>query len=216
MTKDWVVAALLRIYPAAWRREYGVELTGILLGRPLGPREIADVAWNGVWQRTRTAEPSSVLGLASMLLMLTGFVVPGGSYSGAWKALLRPSWRMFPTVNVTFMASEFYVLLLVVCGCWTYLRNGGKVTQSGLAAMRMSVIAGIPIMLIAVLLMSGFLDMAFLDARGVATIRPSALAILIAPLSRLPEAWIWGSIGGQLGKWIVRQRQTSGLPATRP
>ena len=54
MTKDWVVVALLRIYPAAWRREYGVELKGILLGRPLGTREIADVAWNGVWQRARS------------------------------------------------------------------------------------------------------------------------------------------------------------------
>ena len=32
MTKDWLIAALLRIYPAAWRREYGVELTDILQG----------------------------------------------------------------------------------------------------------------------------------------------------------------------------------------
>jgi hypothetical protein len=216
MTKNWVVAALLRIYPAAWRREYGAELAGILLGRPLRPREMADVACNGVWQRTRAAEPSTILGLCSMLLMLTGLVVPGGSYSGAWRALLQPSWRILPTVNVTFMASEFYVLLLVACGSWTYLRRGGRVTRSGLAAMRMSVIAGIPIVLIAVLLMSGFLDLAFVDARGAATIRPSAFAILTAPLFRLPEAWIWGCIGGQLGKGIVRHRQTSGLGATRP
>ena len=206
-TKAWIVAALLRIYPAAWRRGYGAELTGLLLGRPLGPGEIADVAWNGVWLRARAAEPSTILGLASMLLMLSGFVMPGGS--GAWSALLQPSWRMFPTVNVTFMASEFYVLLLTACGCWTYLRHGGKATRSGLAAMRMSLIAGIPIMLIAVLLMSGFLDMAFLDPRGAATIRPSALAILVAPLSRLPEAWIWGSIGGCVGKGIARQRRAS-------
>ncbi len=205
--KNRIVAALLRIYPTAWRHEYGAELTGILLGRPLGPREIADVAWNGVWQRARAAEPSTILGLASTLLMLTGFVMPGGRYSGAWSALLQPSWRMFPTVNVTFMASEFYVLLLVACGCWTYLRHGGKATRSGLAAMRMSLIAGIPIMLIAALLMSGFLDMAFLNPRGAATIRPSALAMLVAPLSRLPEAWIWGSIGSFIGKCIARQRK---------
>jgi hypothetical protein len=55
--------------------------------------------------------------------------------------------------------------------------------------------------------MAGFLDMAFLDSHGRATIRPSALAILIAPLSRLPEAWIWGSIGGLIGKSIARRRQ---------
>jgi hypothetical protein len=207
MTKDWLIAALLRVYPAAWRREYGVELTAILQGRPLGLRVMADVLWNGLWQRGRAAEPSTILGLASILLMLTGLVVPGGSYTGAWRALLRPSWRVFPTVNVTFMASELYALLLVACGCWTYLRHGGKVTKSGFAAMRMSVIAGIPIMLIAVLLLSGFLDLAFLDTRGAATIRPSALAILVAPLSRLPEAWIWGSIGGLLGQSIARRRQ---------
>ena len=205
--KDRIVAALLRLYPAAWRREYGAELTGILMARPLAPRVIADVAWNGFWQRGRAAEPSTILGLASMFVMLTGFVIPGGSYGGAWGALLRPSWRLFPTVNVTFMASEFYALLLVGCGCWTYVRHGGRVTRSGVAAMRMSLIAGVPIMLMALLVMSGFLDMAFLDTHGAATIRPSALAILVAPLSRVPEAWIWGSIGGFVGKCVVRRGQ---------
>jgi hypothetical protein len=208
MTKDWLVATLLHLYPAAWRREYGVELTSILLERPLGPRVVADVAWNGLRQRARAAEPSTILGLASTLLMLTGFVVPGGSYSGVGRTLLEPSWRLFPTVNVTFMASEAYALLLVACGCWSYLRHGGKVTRSGLAAMRMSVIAGIPIMLLAVLVMSGFLDVRLLDALGAATIRPSALSILIAPLTRVPEAWIWGSIGGFVGKCIARRRRS--------
>jgi hypothetical protein len=207
MTKDRLIAALLRIYPAAWRREYGVELTVILQRRPLDLRVMIDVLWSGLRLRVRAAEPSTTLGLASMLLTLTGFIVPGGSYSGAWRALLRPSWRLFPTINVTFMASEAYVLLLVACGCWSYLRHGGKVTGSGLAAMGMSLIAGIPIMLIAVLLMAGFLDLAFLDSQGGATIRPSALAILLAPLARVPEAWIWGSIGGLLGKRIARERQ---------
>jgi small-conductance mechanosensitive channel len=206
-TKQRIVSALLRLYPAAWRSEYGPELTEILQTRPLRAGVIGDVAWNGLRLRARAAEPSTILGLASMLLMLTGFVTPGGSYSGAWSALLRPSWRMFPTVNVTFMASEFYVLLLVACGCWTYLRHGGRV-KSGREAMKMSVIAGIPIMLVAVLLMFGFLNVALLDTGG-ATIRPSALSILIAPLTRLPEAWIWGSIGGFVGKCIARQRKTT-------
>jgi hypothetical protein len=210
MTREkWIVAALVRLYPAAWRAEYGLELTDILLARPLGPRVIADAAWNGLRQRGRAAEPSTILGWASTLLMLTGFIMPGGSYSGAWNALLQPSWKVFPTVNVTFMASEAYVLLLVACGCWTRLRYGGKPARAGRAAMRMSVIAGIPIMLIAVLVMSGFVDMAFLDPRGAATIRPSAFAILVAPLSRLPEAWIWGSIGGFVGRQIARRRRST-------
>lgn len=206
MTKDRIVAALLRLYPLGWRREYGVELSGILMARPLGPRVIADIALNGLWQRGRAAEPSTILGVASTLLMLTGFVMPGGGSSGVWGTLLRPSWRLFPTVNVTFMASEIYALLLVGCGCWTYLRHGSTAKRCGVAAMRMSVIAGIPIMFIALLVMSGFVGLAVLDARGAATIRPSALAILVAPLTRLPEAWIWGALGGQLGKWVSRQR----------
>ena len=70
MTKDWLIAALLRIYPAAWRREYGAELTAILQGRPLGLRVMTDVLWNGLRLRVRAAEPSTILGLASMLFML--------------------------------------------------------------------------------------------------------------------------------------------------
>ena len=136
MTKDWLIAALLRIYPAAWRREYGEELTAILLDRPLGPRVMADVGWNGLWQRGRAAEPSTILGLVSMFATLAGLVVSG--------VVLRPSSMTFPTVRVTLLTAEFYVLLIVGCGCWTYLRHGDKVTRSGVAAMRMSLIAGIP------------------------------------------------------------------------
>jgi hypothetical protein len=38
-----VVTALLRLYPAAWRNEYGAELTDILLTGPLSARVIGDV-----------------------------------------------------------------------------------------------------------------------------------------------------------------------------
>ena len=112
MTKDWLIAALLRIYPAAWRGEYGEELTGILLERPLTPRAVADVAWNGLWQRGRAAEPSTILGLASMCpRTLVGIVVRG--------VVLRQSSMTFPTVRVVLLTAEFYVVLIVGCGCWT-------------------------------------------------------------------------------------------------
>jgi hypothetical protein len=38
MTKEQVVAALVRLYPAAWRREYGEELTEILHHSPAAAR----------------------------------------------------------------------------------------------------------------------------------------------------------------------------------
>jgi hypothetical protein len=200
MNRDRMVAALLGLYPAAWRREYGAELTGILMARPLGPRVIADVAANGLWQRGRAAEPSTILGLAAMLLVLSSFVRNGVSYGRTWTAWLGPSPRTFPPVMA--LASGLFVFLLVVCGCWTHLRHGTTASRSGLATMRMGLIAGIPIMLAGAFLMSGLVELRFV---GPALPPPAPWAVLIAPLARLPEFWIWGAFGGQLGKWIVRR-----------
>jgi hypothetical protein len=33
---------------------------------------------------------------------------------------------------------------------------------------------------------------------------PPALSIAIAPLFRLPEAWLWGAIGAPVGRWLSR------------
>jgi hypothetical protein len=60
--------------------------------------------------------------------------------------------------------------------------------------------------LAAVLLMSGLLELTRVDPR---LPLPAPWAVLIAPLARLPEFWIWGAIGGQLGKWIARERRTA-------
>jgi hypothetical protein len=207
-TKQWIVSALLRLYPAAWRSEYGSELADVLQTRPLRVGVIIDVAWNGLWLRARAAEPSTILGLAAMFLILTSFAVTGVGYGRTWTALLQPSPRTFPPVMA--MASRLFVFLLVVCGCWTHLRHGGTARRSGLAAMRMGFIAGIPIMLAAGLMMSGFLELTLVGRLS----PPPLWAILIAPLARLPEFWIWGTVGGQLGKWIARERQRAA--AIRP
>jgi hypothetical protein len=201
MTKDWVVATLLRIYPAAWRREYGDELIAILQERPLGARVIADVAWNGILLRVRAAEPSTILGVASMLIILAGFVLTGGAYGH--DAMLRPSSMTFPTVTVAFLDSNVYAFLLIGCGCWTYLRHGETAKRAGVAAMKMSLIAGMPIMVGALLMTTAILD---LSVPAAPLHPPSAWAMLVAPLARLPGSWIWGAVGGQLGKWIARRR----------
>jgi hypothetical protein len=197
-----VIAALLRLYPAAWRREYGAELTGILTERALSPRVIADVALHGLWQRARASEPSAILGLAAMLFILSRFMVTGVSYGRTWTVLLGPSPRTFPPVMA--LASGFFVFLLVVCGSWTHLRHGCTARRSGLAAMRMGFIAGIPITIAGALLMFGVVELRFTES---ALPPPAPWAVLIAPLARLPEFWIWGAFGGQLGKWIARPRR---------
>lgn len=72
--KHEIVTALVRLYPLAWRNEYGPELTDILLSRPLSAHVIGDVLWNSVRQRARAPEPSTVAGLAMMLAVLDGIM----------------------------------------------------------------------------------------------------------------------------------------------
>ena len=199
--RQWIVAALLRLYPAAWRSEYGSELTDVLLARPLGARVMGDVLWNGFRQRGRAAEPSTILGLISMVVVLAGFVLGGGSY-GRDGTALQSTWKILPTVAVTFLAAGLFALLQIICGCWTHLRHRGKVHRSGLAAMRTCLIGGIPFLLAALLMMFGVLD---LRVPGTSLQLLSPAAMVIAPLSRLPDAWIWGALGGLLGKRIARR-----------
>jgi hypothetical protein len=209
IAKQWIVSALLRLYPAAWRAEYGSELTDILQTRPLGPSVIRDVAWNGLRQRGRDAEPSTLLGLTAMLVILTSFAVNGVSFGSTWTAWLQPSPRTFPPVMA--LASGLFVWLLIACGCWTHLEYGGTARRAGVAAMKMGLIAGIPIILAGVLMMAGLVKLTFVGPR---VPPPPAWAVLIAPLARLPEFWIWGALGGQLGKRISRQKSAAG--ATPP
>ena len=192
--------------------EYGPELTDILLARPLGARVIADVLWNGLWQRARAAEPSTILGLASMLVILTGFVMSGATlWRDAW-TVLQPSSTTFPTVTVTFLATGFYVLLLAGCGCWTYLRHGGKPSRCGVAAMSMSLIAGIPIMVVGLLMVFGLVDVMPSTRHDAARMRPFAWAILVAPLSSSAGGLDLGSDRRSDWESLARRRQP---PATR-
>jgi hypothetical protein len=201
------VSLLLRIYPASWRGEYGAELMDILVARSLTFRVVGDVVRHGLWQRVRSAEPSVLLGLASMLVVLAGFVLTPTNYDQQWTGVLRPTGITFPTVTVTFMASEVYAFLLIGCGCWTHLRYGVTPRRAGVAAMKMSLIAGIPVMFAGALMALGLLDIVIYPSYGTQRYVPFSLVIMIAPLLRLPESWIWGWVGAQIGRRIARWRQ---------
>src|SRR5262249_1716608 len=159
------------------------ELEDVLLMRPLTLRHVGDVVWSGLWQRVRGAEPSTILGVASMFVILTGFVLAPGRYDHEkWAAVLRPTTKTLPTVTVTFLTTEFYVLLLIGCGLATFIRRG-TVKGSGVAAMRMTLIACIPIMLGGLLYAGGLIDVIFFRPGEPATpLSPSALAMTTAPL----------------------------------
>lgn len=226
MLKPRIVAALVRLYPAEWRDEYGPELTDMLMADGLDARIIGDVLWNGVLQRIRTAAPSTLFGVAVMLAILaalvSNIVAPPVDGRGLTD-VLRPSSKTWPTVMVKPFGSELYVMILVWCGCWTHLRHRGTLPQSGLAAMRLGFIAGIPVMLAGILMLFGILDVVVLEPGRTPTtfhghgltytyysanhLRLTPFGVFVSPLFRLPESWLWGLLGGLLGRTILRSRQ---------
>jgi hypothetical protein len=194
----WLVA----LYPKEWRREYGLELMDLIGSRPVTLRVAADVMWSALRERLRASYPSAVLGVATLLLILGGFVLAGRQ----WTALLQPAMTTFPPAMLTFLRAEVYVLRMIACGCWTYLRYGASLTRSGTAAMKMSLIAGVPIVICALLMMLGVVDLTFGEPQRV---RPLPWVMMLSPVLRLPEAWIWGIAGGLLGRWRRPNRSTS-------
>ena len=225
--KRGLVTALTRLYPRVWRHEYGSELTEILLNCPLDASIIADVIVNGLRERMRCVELSTIVGAIVMLLIVTGFVwniVAPQPYGYAWTVLLEPSLKTLPTVSVRPLTSELFVLLLVGCGCWIHLRRGERLSRSGIVAMKICLVAGIPVMLAGVLMLVGVLGVIVLAPGDVPTAfrehgiaftyysaqvgPPNPLSVLTSPLFRLPESWIWGMVGGWLGRRILRLRHS--------
>jgi hypothetical protein len=196
--------ALVCLYPAAWRREYGEELLDLLVARPLTTPVVVDVLWNSARMRVRFAEPSTVLGLGSMLVVLAGFVVPPFRYSSSVTDVLRPSHMTFPTVVVTFMVSQVYIALLMVCGWWTGRRHHCQSKRCGLAAMRMSLIAGAPVLIAGVLVAMHAISVTFAGMEGT---HPLPIEVIAAPLARLPEAFLYGSMGAWVQRHSVRTRK---------
>jgi hypothetical protein len=88
--------------------------------------------------------------------------------------------------------------------------------------MKISLIAGLPIMAAGVLMLLGVMQATVLGPGDTPTTfrehgfaftyysqhthAPAPLSVLLAPLARLPESWIWGSVGGVLGRWISCRR----------
>ena len=66
-----------------------------------------------------------------------------------------------------------------------------------------------PVFIAGLLLAVGAIDVSFI---GLADLRPSPFAVMIAPLARLPKSWIWGAIGGWLGRRLPHSK--SAAPAS--
>jgi hypothetical protein len=197
MTREQIVDRLLRLYPVAWRNEYGDELRDILVDRRLTAGIAADVVWSALRERVRTAAPSTVLGLPSLLVVLSGFLLPPFSNGWITTNVLSPTFMTFPTFVVTFMTSQVYTVLLILCGWWTRRRYQYSPKRCGVAAMRMSLISGFPVVVAGVLLTAGAIQVQDIS---IGRIQPMPFVVLMAPIVRLPEYWIYGFIGGLLAQ----------------
>jgi hypothetical protein len=160
--------------------------------------------WSGARLRGRSLEPSTIVGLVAMIAVAIGFVqnimaaLP--SASGVATSILRPSMMTLPTLVVAPMKSNSYVLALIACGCWTNLRS--PTSTPGLAAIKVTLIAGIPVMAAAVLMLT---DTVTFYSTGHTVLSP--WSVLVSPLFELPSSFLWGTVGGHLGRHLARQRR---------
>jgi hypothetical protein len=135
---------------------------------------------------------------------------------GGWTTVLEPSSMTFPTVRVSAMVGDVVAALFFCCGYWTYRRRGGTPSESGWAAATICLLAGIPVMVAGALLLLGAIDLSVVGpGESAAAIRdglaftyysadghsPSPLSVILFPLSRVPIAWLWGSLGGHCARW---------------
>jgi hypothetical protein len=105
------------------------------------------------------------------------------------------------------MVSPLYTWLLIACGWWTARRHPSySAKRCGVATMRMSLIGGVPVLFAGVLLAA---DGITATQVGFAEFQSLPLAVIVAPLARLPEA----SLYGMMGAWVQCARARSHKPA---
>ena len=220
--KTTLVSALIHLYPKAWRTEYGAELAAMLQARPLTARVCADVVRSAVWQHLRADRAVLLVGLILMLMTIgaiVGNVVDPPSFGYFWNRPTVPERIEFLQQP---LKSEVWVLFLVGIGFWT-ARRGNR--SAGWAAVQVSTIAALPLVATGVLMMFGYLDFveihpgqtptAFHERgilytfyQGWQQIPGSApIVMLLSPLLRVPGAYLWGVIGGEVARRVFRSRR---------
>jgi hypothetical protein len=222
-----LISWLMRLYPKAWRKEYGAELTTMLQARPLTAMVCGDVVRSAIWQRLRAIHMPTWVGIGLMVVTIAAIVLnivdpPAYLWSPGQAQNEQPTLAEHIELLQRPLRSEFYVLVLFATGVLTALRGNPR---SGFAAIRASMIASLPVAVMGLLMVSGMLEFVELypgqtplpfDQRGIVYIvykapfgipAPAPVAFLLAPLLRLPGAWLWGVIGGSLGRKFANWRR---------
>jgi len=223
--KARIISALLRLYPAAWRKEYGPELEDMLYATRLTARVVADVVIGALGQRVRSSDAATRAGVAMLMVTVVAFamnVAAPAAYDDQTNAKVPALSEVAQLVQQP-LQSELYVLMLVGFTAWITCRRGGSLREAGGAAMKMSFIAGLPMTAAGVLILSGVLGLLPLAPGDAPTtfaehgfsltyyatrnVLPAPYVLLFSPLFRLPGAFIWGLVGGLMGQWMARSRR---------
>jgi drug/metabolite transporter (DMT)-like permease len=116
-----MIALLLRLYPAAWRRRYGDEFAAVLEERPLGPFDVADVLLGaldahlhrrGLWTESGPRKaPAMTLRIGGLAAIVFGLVWAIGL---VWATASEPRDQKLP--GFLLMALGQVCLVLAVTG----------------------------------------------------------------------------------------------------
>jgi hypothetical protein len=192
--KRRMVAALVRLYPARWRSEYGAEFAELLMRRPLGARELLNVAANAVWQQWRGGEPWILLG--TLFAALTGYA--------CFRALLGEPIidTRRPGIDLTGGLQQCAFCFAV--GFWTMWRRG---EAAGRAAMKFNLLATAPIVIFGLLAVLRVAGLASLAQTG----RPLywSWLLFVGPLLQTPFSGAMGWLGGKAARLARRLRHTT-------
>lgn len=225
--KARIISALLRLYPRAWRKEYGPELEDMLRAKRMTAGVMADVIGSAFRQRIRSSDLATRAGVAMLLVTVTAF---------AWNVALPAPYEHQANARMPVLSevaqivqqplqSRIYVLMLVAFSAWITFRRGGSRLQAGAAAMKMSLIAGLPLTIAGALILVGALGLTPLAPGDVPTTfqqhgftltyyttwndLPAPYVLLFSPLFRLPGSFIWGLVGGEIGRWMAPLRRAA-------
>ena len=218
--KRTVLSLLMRLYPKPWRNEYGAELREMLDSSPLTAGVAFDVVRSALWQRMRATQIPTWVGLGLMLTItgaITENIVDPPPYLWSAGQSVSELPKLADQVNLVQrpMRSGLFVLVMAGIGFWTAWRGN---RQPGRVAIRVWLIASIPLVALGGLMMAGVLDYIELlpgqtpmpfDERGFVYVVykaplglpvPAPVAFLMSPLLRLPGACLWTIVGSSLGR----------------
>jgi hypothetical protein len=126
-----VIALLLRLYPAAWRRRYGDEFAAVLEERPLGPFDVADVLLGaldahlhrrGLWTESGPRKaPAMTLRIGGLAAIVFGLVWTIGLL---WATASEPRDQKLPGFLLMILGQVCLVLAVTGLSAFQARRHG--------------------------------------------------------------------------------------------